>query len=87
MKVDTTLQSVRPVVLGAVVRGVELNGDETEAFIKGLMDHQEKLHFALGRGRKRMSIGVHDLANLHLRFVSLRRVQPLRLFHSHAMKA
>lgn len=64
MEVDTTLQSVRPVVLGAVVRGVELNGDETEAFIKGLMDHQEKLHFALGRGRKRMSIGVHDLANL-----------------------
>ena len=29
------------------------------------MDHQEKLHFALGRGRKRASIGVHDLSTLH----------------------
>ena len=35
-----------------------------EAFIKGLMDHQEKLHFALGRRRQRASIGVHDLARL-----------------------
>ena len=28
------------------------------------MDHQEKLHFALGRGRRRASIGVHDLEKL-----------------------
>ena len=28
------------------------------------MDHQEKLHFALGRGRRRASIGVHDLTTL-----------------------
>ena len=28
------------------------------------MDHQEKLHFALGRGRQRASIGVHDFAAL-----------------------
>ena len=28
------------------------------------MDHQEKLHFALGRGRKRASIGVHDLSKI-----------------------
>jgi len=64
--VDEALVDVRPVMLAAVVRGVELAPDDEgrEAFIKALMDHQEKLHFALGRGRKRASIGVHDLARL-----------------------
>ena len=65
MTVDASLEHVRPVILGAVVRGVQSGtGAENEAFIKALMDHQEKLHFALGRGRKRASIGVHDLATL-----------------------
>jgi len=32
------------------------------------MDHQEKLHFALGRGRKRASIGVHDLSKIKAPF-------------------
>lgn len=57
MKVSSELKSIRPVILGAVVRGVNIDEDA----IKRLMDHQEKLHFALGRGRKRASIGVHDL--------------------------
>ena len=65
--VDPSLEHIRPVVHGAVVKGVLLPDDEEEidAFIKGLMDHQEKLHFALGRGRQRVSIGVHDLDQLH----------------------
>lgn len=66
MSVDPSLEHIRPIILGAIVRGVETGGNEgeIEAFIKALMDHQEKLHFALGRGRKRASIGVHDLAVL-----------------------
>jgi len=64
MVVDASLQDIRPVVLGAVVRGVIMSEDERDAFFKGLMDHQEKLHFALGRGRQRASIGVHDLDQL-----------------------
>ncbi len=66
MRVDSSLEKVRPVVYGAVVRGVD-TGHTEEArnkFIQGLMDHQEKLHFAVGRGRRRSSIGVHDLTNL-----------------------
>jgi phenylalanyl-tRNA synthetase beta chain len=66
MNVDAELATIRPVILGAVVRGVD-NGstsEEKENFIQALMDHQEKLHFALGRGRKRASIGVHDLSKL-----------------------
>ena len=66
MSVDASLKSIRPVIYGAVVKGVHIPDDEEEreVFIKGLMDHQEKLHFALGRGRRRASIGVHDLAKL-----------------------
>ena len=41
-----------------------VDDDEMDDFIKQLMDHQEKLHFALGRGRRRASIGVHDLMTL-----------------------
>ncbi|MEJ6563711.1 MAG: phenylalanine--tRNA ligase subunit beta, partial [Euryarchaeota archaeon] len=66
MTVDSSLAEVRPIILGAVVRNVDTGKtpEENAAFIKALMDHQEKLHFALGRGRKRASIGVHDLATL-----------------------
>ena len=66
LKVDKELSNIRPIILGAVVRGVSQGNtsDERDLFIKSLMDHQEKLHFALGRGRKRASIGVHDLAKI-----------------------
>ena len=66
MTVDPDLRDIRPVVYGALVRNVALseNSEDAEQFIKGLMDHQEKLHFALGRGRQRASIGVHDFAAL-----------------------
>ena len=66
LSVDAELEHIRPIILGAVVRGVPLqkNEEQQDAFIKALMDHQEKLHFALGRGRKRASIGVHDLAQI-----------------------
>ena len=66
LKVDNELVNIRPIILGAVVRGVNQGNtqDERDLFIKSLMDHQEKLHFALGRGRKRASIGVHDLSKI-----------------------
>ena len=75
LTVSPELRDIRPIILGAVVKGVELGDDEEiDSFIKSLMDHQEKLHFALGRGRKRASIGVHDLSNLqppfHVKAVS-----------------
>ncbi|MBM54450.1 MAG: phenylalanine--tRNA ligase subunit beta [Euryarchaeota archaeon] len=66
MSVDSDLKTVRPIILGAVVRGLKMNDDdEMDSFIKQLMEHQEKLHFALGRGRRRASIGVHDLSTLN----------------------
>ena len=66
MTVESELKEIRPVILGAVVRGLKMNDDsEMDSFIKQLMEHQEKLHFALGRGRRRASIGVHDLSTLN----------------------
>ena len=66
MSVDDELAEVRPVILCAMVHGVNLGEDEAskDAAIRRLMDHQEKLHFAVGRGRHRASIGVHDLDRL-----------------------
>ena len=64
--VDEELSQIRPVILAAIIRNVNLgsNEEERDHFVKSMMDHQEKLHHALGRGRKRASIGVHDLAYL-----------------------
>jgi len=64
--VDSELEFVRPIVMGAVVRGVDTgsNPEEREDFIQSLMDHQEKLHMTLGRKRRFASIGVHDLSSL-----------------------
>lgn len=66
LTVAPELKDVRPIVMGAVVRGVNTgsNPEEKEDFIQSLMDHQEKLHMTLGRKRKFASIGVHDLKSL-----------------------
>ncbi|MFL2493524.1 MAG: phenylalanine--tRNA ligase subunit beta [Candidatus Thalassarchaeum sp.] len=66
MFVEPSLGNVRPVVLAAVVKGVDTGDDEddVEAFIQSLMDHQEKLHLTLGRKRLLASIGVHDLSSV-----------------------
>ena len=66
LSIESGLEEVRPIVMGAVVRGVDTgsNQEEREDFIQSLMDHQEKLHMTLGRKRKFASIGVHDLDSL-----------------------
>ncbi len=85
LTVDSELKTIRPVILGAVVRGLEMKDDtEMDEFIKQLMDHQEKLHFALGRGRRRASIGVHDLSTLHPPF-TVRAVDRTHSFITLAM--
>ena len=66
IKVESDMEKIRPVILGAVVRGVKIGRNEKEKndFIQSLMDHQEKLHLTLGRRREFASIGVHDLTNI-----------------------
>ena len=60
MTVSPEVLNIRPFVLGGIVRGIKLDN----IAIKSLMELQEKLHVTLGRKRKKVSIGIHDLSKL-----------------------
>ncbi|RXE55814.1 phenylalanine--tRNA ligase [Methanoculleus taiwanensis] len=55
--VDPGLAEIRPYLGSAVIRNVSLD----EEAIESLMGLQEALHWAVGRGRAKVAIGVHDL--------------------------
>jgi phenylalanyl-tRNA synthetase beta chain len=55
--VDPQLAEIRPVLGAAVIRGVEFD-DES---IQSIMSLQEALHWAVGRGRSKVAIGIHDM--------------------------
>lgn len=57
---DKEIEDIRPVLGCAVVRNIKFDDNS----IKSLMDLQEDLHWGLGRNRKKVSIGVHDMANI-----------------------
>ncbi len=54
----------RPVIVAAVARGAKLD----DSAIKSLIQVQEKLHDTLGRKRKKVAIGVHDLSKVKPHF-------------------
>ncbi len=56
--VDPSVLEVRPKISGCVVKGLEMS-DEV---IRSLMEVQEDLHWTIGRNRRKMAIGVHDLS-------------------------
>jgi len=55
--IDPALAAIRPVLGAAVIRGVTFD-DES---IQSIMSLQESLHWAVGRGRSKVAIGIHDL--------------------------
>ncbi|HJJ50345.1 MAG TPA: phenylalanine--tRNA ligase subunit beta, partial [Methanocorpusculum sp.] len=55
--VDPKLANIRPYLGSAVIRNVHMD----KVMIESLMGLQESLHWAVGRGRKKVAIGVHDL--------------------------
>ena len=65
MKVDPSVKSVRPEIAAAVVWGVDID----DAFIRSLMEVQEKLHITIGRKRAKVAIGVHDLDKIKAPFL------------------
>lgn len=67
--------SHRPFIACAVVRGMNLDDDK----VRVIMKLQENLHWALGRDRKRASIGVYDLDTLQGRKVHYTTVEPEEL--------
>jgi phenylalanyl-tRNA synthetase beta chain len=56
LNVDSSVKEIRPFVTAALVKNVTM----TDELIASLMDMQEKLHFGLGRNRKKIAIGVHN---------------------------
>ena len=67
--------SQRPYISCAVVRNLKLDDDK----IRVIMKLQENLHWALGRDRKRASIGVYNLESLQGRAFAYGSVGPTEL--------
>jgi phenylalanyl-tRNA synthetase beta chain len=57
LSVNPEVKRVRPYIVAGVIREVFLDDDE----VATLMNIQEQLHWAVGRDRKKVAIGVHDL--------------------------
>jgi len=57
---DEEIENIRPYLACAVIRGMRFNSRSIES----LMALQESLHWAVGRNRKKVSIGVHDLERI-----------------------
>jgi len=58
--VDESVLQVRPRIVGCVVKGVKM----TDEVIRSLIELQEDLHWTIGRNRRKMAIGVHDLSKI-----------------------
>lgn len=57
ISVDSSVEKVRPYISSCVVKNITINDDELEQ----LIDAQEKMHETMGRKRKKLAIGVHNL--------------------------
>ncbi len=60
LNVDPSVKRVRPYIVCGVIRDIDLDEDE----VATLMNIQEHLHWAVGRDRRKVAIGVHDLDNI-----------------------
>lgn len=56
-RVEPSVADVRPYAVGGIVRGVELD----DALLRSLVGLQEKLHLTIGRRRRKVAIGIHDM--------------------------
>ncbi len=55
--VDKKLEKIRPYVATCMIKGINI----TEEELKNIMEFQEHLHWVIGRDRKKVAIGIHDL--------------------------
>jgi phenylalanyl-tRNA synthetase beta chain len=74
MDVDKSVRNVRPFVVGAVVENVRIDS----MYIAILMQIQEKMHDTIGRKRKKLAIGIHDLDKVTPPFTYM-AVQPEKI--------
>jgi len=57
MTVDENLENIRPFVATCIIKNVEISDEE----LVNIMEFQEHLHWVIGRDRKKVAIGIHDL--------------------------
>ncbi len=57
VEVDPDLKEIRPYIAFGIVEGVNLTGNK----LKQIMEFQEDLHWVIGRDRKKVAIGIHNL--------------------------
>ena len=57
VEVDTGLNDIRPYIAFGIIENVDLRGNK----LKQIMDFQEDLHWVIGRDRKKVAIGIHNL--------------------------
>ena len=87
LTVEESVKEVRPVIGCAVVRGLHF----TDEAIESLMGLQEDLHWGLGRNRRKVAIGVHDISRVRPPFRYLgadpaRRFVPLDFTEEMSMR-
>ncbi|NHJ47251.1 MAG: phenylalanine--tRNA ligase subunit beta [Asgard group archaeon] len=58
--VEKSVKKVRPYIQCAIIRNVSFN----EENIAELMNTQETIHWVVGRDRKKVSIGIHDMKDI-----------------------
>ncbi len=56
LEVHSSVRKVRPYIATAVIRGVHID----EYMLEEIIQLQEKIHTTLGRGRKKIAIGIHN---------------------------
>jgi len=62
VNVDSSVSDIRPYTACAIVKGLKLDSEK----IKELVDIQEKLHFTVGRKRRKLAIGIYPLEKIKL---------------------
>ena len=60
--IDDSVKNVRPYTACAIVKGLSLSDER----IKEIIELQEKLHYTLGRNRKKLAIGIYPLEKIKL---------------------
>ena len=54
---DNSVKKVRPYIIGAIIKNLELDED----ILNEIIEFQEDLHMGIGRRRRKMAIGLHNL--------------------------
>ncbi|HLC86855.1 MAG TPA: phenylalanine--tRNA ligase subunit beta [Candidatus Nanoarchaeia archaeon] len=62
LKIDSSLKNIRPYTACAIVKELKLDNEK----IKEIIDMQEKIHFTVGRKRKKLAIGIYPLEKIKL---------------------